>query len=199
MKEPVSFFSEHTAEYILMPQFAKMLGQHYENIVPMYFWTSREGGVFSRESMSGKLIKVVALYPRRPKIFSIDGDEIHVTFNEILFARAKEYIELGIGVFAGVPLVSNLSSLNFGVRCSWFNLRPWGCEQIALISLKGSIAKLNKGLDVVDALNLKSIIDRDCIEMDWCTAVNIIKTIKGGYFGGLFGDLYKPAYLIFSE
>ena len=44
MKEKYSsFISEHTAEYVLIPQLTDILKQKFEVVIPIYPWMTREG------------------------------------------------------------------------------------------------------------------------------------------------------------
>lgn len=63
-----SFMSEHTAEYALVPDLVAHLGKHFSNIVPVYFWTTREGAHVGRESIGKHTVRVVAAFARRSKV-----------------------------------------------------------------------------------------------------------------------------------
>src|SRR5689334_19704016 len=116
---PSSFLSEHSIELILAPKFARILSTRFPGVIPLYFWGSREGGRIGRNSITD-LVRVIALYPRRPKVSEPFQQVIEVKFNAHLFNRTWEFNQLGIPVFAGLPLVNCLNHFNFSTNCLWF-------------------------------------------------------------------------------
>lgn len=112
--------SEHTAEYIIVPAMTRVLNRVFEQVIPFYFWSTREGS--SVATVEGD-IRLLAVFPRRPKVIVPRQDSIMVKFNKILFETAQIFNEFGIPTFAGVPLVSSLDQLCLESRCAWFYLQ----------------------------------------------------------------------------
>src|SRR5690348_2806966 len=107
-----SFISEHTAELILVPDILRILQPVYPCITPLYYWASREGSIMSRRAFEHKRVRVLAFYPRRPKVKSPGMGTILVKFNELLYNRSSYFHSKGIPVIAGVPLADSLDRLS---------------------------------------------------------------------------------------
>lgn len=120
---PSGFMSEHSAEYVLVPDLACQLQAQFGRVVPFFFWARREGGRIAKESYSGS-VRLLAAYARRPKVDYPSDPVITVKFNDLLFERAWQLNRIGIPVLAGVPCVSSLAELRLGVQCAWFHIEP---------------------------------------------------------------------------
>ena len=117
-----SFISEHTAEYILVPDLVRRLMPEFPDIVPLFFWASREGNTTAQWSMEGVPVRIVTAFPRRPKILPDRSNRILMKLNGQLFNYASESSGRGIPVIAGVPLVTSLPTLRLNARCCWFEI-----------------------------------------------------------------------------
>jgi hypothetical protein len=196
---PTSFISEHSAELILVPQLIKDLSSQYPKITPIYFWSSREGGIMSRSSFQNKRIKILVLYPRRPKVSSPGSQKIEVNINELLLERAKFFSTNHIPVIAGVPLIDKLEDLHSGANCMWLGLDILGSEEILGIDLT------NKNVDSVytkpiTVSTILQLIDETII-LTWEAGIEKIKEIGKSahdyrFFNRMSGDLYKPIYFL---
>lgn len=122
--KPKGFMSEHTAEYALVSNLIAHLADCFPRVIPMCFWSTREGARIAEESMGGHRVRVVAAFARRPKVLRSGQPSILVKINAQLFVGAAEGSEFGIPVLAGVPLVASLSDFTIGVPCSWFYIAP---------------------------------------------------------------------------
>jgi hypothetical protein len=111
--------SEHTAEYVLVPALERILRQVYAAVFPFWFWSSREGS--SVADLPGH-VKLLAVFARRPKVFSPRDREITVKFHERISRIARRAVNSGIPVLAGLPLVSELCELASSPKCAWFVL-----------------------------------------------------------------------------
>lgn len=87
-----SFISEHTAEYIILPPLINAIEKKYSSVLPLFYWSSREGGSHGRDSLRFNNYKVIAVYPRRPKVLKVNSETICLTFNDILFDALKNSI-----------------------------------------------------------------------------------------------------------
>ena len=68
-----SFISEHTSEYILVPNIVRRLTQKFNQVIPVFLWLTREGNTTALEMMDGKQIRLLTAFPRRPKVLSPNG------------------------------------------------------------------------------------------------------------------------------
>lgn len=115
-----SFMSEHTAEYVLVPDLAHQLSSIYSSVVPFYYWRTREGANFG---VHGDVnARFVAVYARRPKVRRPGDVSITVKFNRQLFSHAEQLHHHGIPTLAGVPCISTLPDHQLGASCAWFAL-----------------------------------------------------------------------------
>lgn len=196
-----SFISEHTAEFILLPDLLDILSSVYKTITPLYFWTTREGGLLSRQSFLNKDIKVLAFYPRRPKVQNINSGTIQVKFNELLYKRSLYFQAKGIPVLVGIPLADSLDKLTNKTSCFWFDLNPQDSETIFDIDLKSNSISNSLIKRLLPSDILKKIEDVSFVT-NWTKVLQIIREAsifshnEPGFWNPFSGDLYKPTYLI---
>lgn len=198
-----SFMSEHTAEYALVPDRITKLGDRWSTIVPLYFWSTREGSRAGRESVCHWPVRVVAAFARRPKVAHPGSESILVKFNDVLFAAAHAGAEVGVSVFVGVPLVTDLVFYSVGVRCSWFHITSpskWNRDQELWLALSGQpqCAEPPQGIaGPLGATALADIAESESHELDWRSALEAMRYVKSAgrsqhpFFGG-----YRPFFLL---
>lgn len=195
-----SFVSEHSVEFVLVPQFAEILSVDYETVVPIYFWHSREGGNISKDCFTNRKVRIVALYARRPKIANAYQLEIDVKFNEVLFERSRQLKEKGIPVFAGVPLASSLDNFTLATKCAWFKINSNGVEQIIQLSCDYPTQILSQNIRLVSGTDILSIINEDSSQLSWPKAIEFLRELRNrsSYvrFWSFMGDTYKPIYFL---
>lgn len=199
-----SFMSEHTAEYALVPDLITKLADRCSTIVPVYFWGRREGSRAGRESVCRSPVRVVAAFARRPKVARPGSDSILVKFNNVLFAAAHAGAEVGVPVFAGVPLVTDLVFYSIGVRCSWFHVTSaskWSGDQELRLALNGQpqCAELPQGIaGPLSGTALADIAELESHELDWKFALEAMRLMKsaGGFHHPIFGVGYRPFFLL---
>jgi hypothetical protein len=197
-----SFISEHSVEFVLVPQFAEILSKEYPSIIPIYFWSSREGGKISRNCFAQNLLRIVALFPRRPKILLQRSSTIFVKFNDILFKRARKLEEMGIPVFAGVPLIASLDELSLNNKCSWFKINPNGQEEIIDLSSENPTLILTNSIKEISPSDVAEYVKSTSKLLLWSDCVAFFKSLRShsdsvGYWPYL-GDIYKPIYFLLS-
>ena len=124
-----SFISEHTAEYILVPDLLRRLTPHYQHIIPMFFWSTREGNTIAARTMSDVTVRLLTAFPRRPKITVTHPDRITMKVNQRLLAYSRAGAEMGVPVIAGIPLVSSFRDLRPDSPCAWYDLQPLSSEE----------------------------------------------------------------------
>jgi hypothetical protein len=209
-----SFLSEHSAEFVLVPQLIRILSDSYEGITPFYFWAGREGSLISKCCDTGESIRMVAVYARRPKISSYNDYEITVKFNAVLSEKAYEFSKVGIPVLAGVPRVTSIMDFRLEAKCSWFQIlsdgEPADIEGILNIddesSIKIPVNNFVRGPLSESAIN--SLMIQQCNQMKWVEAIDVIRTVRASrprnyldyssYLARMFGG-YKPFFLILRQ
>ncbi len=200
---PTSFICEHSAEFVLVPEFARILSRDQRHVTPIYFWSSREGCRISRECDRGEPIRVVAMYARRPKISDPGQDQILVKFNRELFLHARRLRDVDIPVFAGVPRVSTIMDLCIGAPCSWFEINgddsaPEG-EECTLDVQSGAVTSSSSQRSWVPATeeHIDRIVASSTCQMPWSDAIERIRFSRApqdslGWSSRL--GSYKPVY-----
>lgn len=200
-----SFISEHSAEYVLVPNIVSRLTGKYGQVTPVFLWLSREGNATALEMMADRRIRLLTVFPRRPKISSRLQDGITMKINHELLRYSAGSAGAGMTVLVGVPLLSSLSMLSIGTKCCWFELGASSTtdrDYFVEIGLNGMLISNDAPAQALSGpLNDAQIQDaaNRCRIMPWAQAVENIRWVRslqpevGGFpfFGG-----YKPFHLM---
>jgi hypothetical protein len=194
-----SFISEHTAEFLLVPQFIHALENRFSEIIPIYFWRTREGSNIAKASFRFRSVKLVAMYPRRPKIASIREEIFEIKFNQILFTRCQHLVGLGIPVFAGVPNAFSIEQLTSQCPCIWFQIKPSGSESIYRAQDDEIIDDDN--IQQIEPPLISNIVATEAVSRSWEDALSVMvgMSLQSGVRGLFMGDNYKPVYFILPD
>jgi hypothetical protein len=202
-----SFICEHSVEFVLVSFLTKLFSNHKQNIVPLYFWKSREGSSMSIRCGPNKPIRLLAMYARRPKVSEPEQDHILVKINGRLFERAYYLKENGIPTVVGVPRVSSIMDLYIGCPCSWFMLCPdKDCTQDVEfnIDIKSNKCYIKLPAEVrgpLDDVELISLFTKGKYIQSWHDAIEIMRSERLDHmyrrdllYWGM--SIYKPVYFI---
>ncbi len=202
---PKSFISEHSAEYILVPKLVSILEQHFSKVIPIYFWTTREGSLIARACQPPQNVKIIRVFARRPKINIPNQKSIEVKFNQSLFAHTEFVTSLGIPTFAGVPLASSILDLSSNTECAWFELtKPeegiiYELSLTAEIIQQSSISSAIEG-PLTELLLIDKIVGKAHL-MEWYKALDNLKLLRSlvgsGFWFGNGG--YRPFYILLFD
>ena len=118
--DPTSFMSEHTAEYVLVNDLVHRLSPAFPDLLPMFFWATREGNRTAIESMRNLNFRLLTCFARRPKVAQFVNEHILMKVNPELKQYYQACRPLGIPVVAGLPMIRSLSSLRLTSVCNWF-------------------------------------------------------------------------------
>ena len=203
-----SFICEHSAEFVLVPLLTQLFSAHKQNLIPLYFWKSREGSSISKRCDPNTPIRLLAMYARRPKICDPEQDYISVKINDILFERAYYLKENGIPTIVGVPRVSSIMDLYIGCPCSWFTLCPdrdFKSDVEFKIDIKSNKCDIELPTDIrgpLEHVELLSLFAKGEYLRSWQDAIGILRAEGldyGSYGNSIYwrmGRLYKPVYFI---
>ena len=203
-----SFICEHSAEFVLIPLLTQLFSAHKQNLIPLYFWKTREGSSISKRCDHNTPIRLLAMYARRPKICDPDQDYILVKINDILFERAYYLKENGIPTIVGVPRVSSIINFHVGCPCSWFSLCPdrnSNSEIEFRIDIKSNKCDIELPPSIqgpLEDVELLSLFNKGAHLPSWQDAIQILRAegLDYGFYGNSFywrmGGMYKPVYFI---
>jgi hypothetical protein len=200
-----SFISEHTAEYVLVPSLVSQLAGQFQQIIPVFFWLTREGNTTAIELMGDARTQLLTAFPRRPKVSSRSQDRITMKVNRELLEYSVASANEGISVLAGVPLVSSLSMLRMESRCCWFELNPSApidTDSFVEIGLDGTVVSNTAPSSALSGplsdIQIQQAALR-CPVMSWRMAVEKLRLIRSGqpeFRGFPFFRGYKPFHLV---
>lgn len=203
-----SFISEHSSEYILVAKLAGILNRQFDTVIPIYFLSTREGGLISSECSPSRLVKIVSVFARRPKVNVPNQPYVEVKFNESLFKIAGLSSLMGIPTFAGIPLASSIMDLNLAIDCAWFQLTGSEIGDVAYeIALDGKVLhKFRESSAIEGPLSQTELIGRvssACRSIEWGDAIEKLRTIRRGTRdetnGYPFGGGYHPFHLMLLD
>lgn len=202
-----SFISEHSAEFVLVSDFINIISSAnlYKNIVPFYFWKTREGSSISRLCDDGRKIGLIAMFPRRPKIDNPLQKDIAIKFNKSVLETASLLLENNIPTFSGIPLTSSIFNYGYKCPCMWFSLEPdaIGSNEIYIsidLSLRMVVNRLPKYIKgPLRPADILIIVNDHIKPVKWSYAIDILRSITSPslkIYQPFFGLQYKPVYFI---
>ncbi|MBN2239008.1 MAG: hypothetical protein JW712_04485 [Dehalococcoidales bacterium] len=214
MSTAISFFSEHTAEFALVPKLTSIFKAKYNYVTPIYPWMMREGNSLSRIIHNEDMISIIGLYPRRIKLNNFKDSNAIIKINREIILGAKTAFDLGIPMIAGCPLVRNFWELGDNPVCLWIdlnqcfcrgatdrdieivinNLSDWDYKDLSNIIFRNNNSMLDYLFGIMQPMNIDSAID----------SFRRIRNAQRGdqgfiyhYFG--LGGSYKPVYFLLKE
>ena len=202
-----SYVSEHTVEFYLVPRFRKALARGFKSTIALYFWASREGSIAARSACPRGQMRVIAVYPRRPKL-DPDRQTTAMKVNAELFCAAGEFRRLGVPVFAAFPLVGSLSDFAGDVDFLWFSIRCNGQGGRMGFDVEIEIGEAMPDRPVsrlLDGPLSDEDICRTVMEeskpLHWGEVIEAINRVRRLESAGLqprfpFGPVYKPVYFL---
>jgi len=206
---PTSFISEHTAEYALVHDLVAILSMKYANVVPMYFWTTREGATMALRSVGDCRVRIITAYARRPKVCSPTDTIIFMKVNSLLLQAGAMGVQTGIPVFTGVPLATGLLQYSINTPCCWFHIQdeyPDGRDINITISLSGKRQEDDSDssgiIGPLKAKDILSLVKKHARLMCWEEAVDCMRRIRCGgeiRMGAFYFSDYRPFYLVLPE
>jgi hypothetical protein len=201
-----SYVSEHTVEFYLVPRFRKALATHFRSTVAFYFWASREGSMAGRSAGLTGRMRLVAVYPRRPKLDPI-GQTTAIKINAELFCAADEFGRLGVPVFAAFPHVGSLFDFAEDVKFLMFSIRGNGrgrdAEDVEIevgetIPDQGALSLLDGPLTDEDICRTAMHESKPLHWGEAIEAINRVRLQESAHerWRSPFGPRYKPVYFL---
>ncbi len=200
-KYMVSFYTERTAEYSLVPSFSNLLSS-LGKVAPIFFWKTREGNKTSEAIHDEEEVRVIAFFARRPKIDTRNMNLIEMKINHSLYEFSERAKDLNIPVFCGLPITTNIFELN-EPDCLWFHVEGGYDDEYVDVNIENkrcfsSIPSLTQQ-DVID------IVNKESVKMPWKDAVEIMGKLNEnfstlGYVSRFMRNThYKPVYFLIKD
>lgn len=197
--KPTAFASEHTLEYALLFDLVRILSPLEFRIVPFFFWASREGSPKGRGSFPDSTLRLLAVFPRRPKV-QAGNPLVHVKFNAEVQEDAERLSRAGIPVVCGAPRGRSLEDCYLGCACAWFSIAHATDDDIGVDLDSGIRVESSDGSPIIGPLHedcLRGVVEGTS-PVRWSEALDAIFRVRPGgkRSSGLWGPHgYKPFYL----
>ena len=182
--DPASFMSEHTAEYVLVNDLVHRLSPAFPDLLPMFFWATREGNRTAIESMQHFNLRLLTCFTRRPKVVRFLNEHILMKINPELKQYYQACTPLGIPVVAGLPMIRSLSSLRLTSICNWFSLADFDCvdqEEFYVVVARDGTATLFESEDQLavplTTMKIENLV-RQSPKLSWHEAVSHLRDIR---------------------
>ncbi|WDK24333.1 hypothetical protein JH274_13375 [Xanthomonas campestris pv. incanae] len=208
-KNSTSFMNERSLEYVVVPELVRIISANGNSGAPIFFWKSREGEARSAHTHNGKMVRVVALFARRPKI-NEDPDIVSGKINWQLINFAIEAYKYGIPSIAAFCAGRTLFELD-PVNAYWISL--WEKKEIEDIQFYQHNCDKSPSL-LRDDGTLITTIHRERLAqsllaasepMSFTTAIQRMDQLRPFitnnpyYFNAFLSSSYKPVYLLIEE
>lgn len=205
-----SYLCEHTAEFILVPRLKSILGSRFGLVIPIYFWKSREGNSLSLQIHKDHVIRLLAMFPRRPKLMAPEDKMIWVKVNRALLEFSYAALRVGVPAIAGVPLARSFSELSEDREPIWIKLGNGSHKDIIFeVDIFGrkiqSICSEGHSLKMIEERDIPDLLEDKASRMSWPHAIDVISELRAeNYRDDFFGKFffiggYKPVYFLVFE
>lgn len=188
-----SYITERSAELTLVPYLKMELEKYFEYVVPLVPWLNRETSKLSKDVHSQDHFKILALFPRRPKLPKNGNEQIFVTINHDLFVFKQFAEEYMVPVIAGCPVASNFWELSVCRRNVWLSITEEKTNNYLNLIGDDFGKKLVEDLsilEIVELVNRSKLFNMD----RFSDFLNEAKYAMPRRF--LFGAKYKPVYFL---
>jgi hypothetical protein len=207
VSRPVSFLSEHSCEYVLVGDLARVLSAEYSRICPIFFWATREGTEATAMGVGSEPVRIITAFARRPKIGGHSKGTVLMKINLELFGAAAQGALGGCPVLAGVPLATGLLQFTLSTRCAWFHLRPQSTEASVDVEIqldldgqpRASSGSKNCVAGPLLPEDILRLVKSDARPLSWEEATRCIRAVRScGYPRShwFFTPGYRPFHLI---
>lgn len=117
------FYTERTAEYIILHDLYARICDQYHFFYPFFYQKNRDDTCLSYANEIDGLHLAVC-FARRPKAIAPDDPIATITFRPLLFEHTEYFAKIGIPSIIGAPLGTSIEKTCFGSKCCWFQLHP---------------------------------------------------------------------------
>src|SRR3989304_7928625 len=103
-----SFISEHSLEYMIAPQIGAVLKHKFSKVIPIYYWSTREGSSISSKIHKDQKLQIMAVFPRRPKLEKNNSELIYGKINDSIIEFSGVAKSFGIPPIFCFPVITSL-------------------------------------------------------------------------------------------
>ena len=201
----LSFISEHSLEYVVVPRICEILSASYKRIVPIYYWATREGNIVSRQLHSNMKLKILSVFPRRPKLDVIDSDVLYGKINQSVMEFAKAAKSCGIPTIFCLPLVKSLLDISSDCRCLYLNVSKHGGGDIHFRAIVESNridldCEETASITRLDGAAIMTMVSEGRV-LNWDDAIlhlNQLRNVNDRY-SRFWMSQYKPIYFLLFQ
>lgn len=162
-----------------MPRFCEVLRRKFKSPFAFYFWASREGRPPRSHDVPREPMRLVAVYPRRPKVFR-EGQEQVMKINAELFSAAADFRRFGIPTFAACPCATSIFDFADKVEFLWFALRGDGKETDLELEI-GCLRKAARVSPIEGPISDEracQIVSQESRPLAWDEAIEAIRYVR---------------------
>lgn len=185
-----SLMSEHSVEYCLIPRMLTILEKCYKNVTPIFPAMMREFGKKSYEHQNS-YFRVLALFPRRPKIKNYDQSGVYVTISHELLAFESFMSGVGITTIAGCPMARTIWDLSACPKIFWIDIAHGSMDKyLNRIDCDSVLGAAVSEQDILKRLSEARMFSLDSLG----DAVRTYRAING--CAPIYGPRYKPIFFL---
>ena len=185
----MSYISEHTAEYYLVPDLINILKEKYNFVSPLFPWVTRELSSISKKIHQNDKFHLLIMFPRRPKVLNSPDTDVYITINQYLFDFNNVAKSNQVPVIVGWPLAKNIWELP-SCHSKWVNIGEVYNDRYLY-----STQMLEQQSLVLDKIDILHLVEKSYI-FDFPSFNNLIKLFKEIQPYSPYGVLYKPVYFL---
>lgn len=185
-----SLMSEHSVEYCLVPRMLSILKQKYQDVTPIFPAMMREFGKKSYENQNAEF-RVLALFPRRPKIQKDFSFGLYVTISQELLDFEAFMRKEGMATIAGCPMAWTIWDLSREPNISWLDISHDSLgEYLNRIDCEKVTGAILKDQEILRRVSESKVFSLDGLG----DAVRLYRKINGSAF--IYGPKYKPVFFL---
>lgn len=107
-----SFISEHSLEYMIAPQIGAVLKCKFSKVIPIYYWSTREGSSISSKIHANQKLRIMSVFPRRPKLEKNNTELIYGKINDSIIEFSGVAKSFGIPTIFCFPVITSLFDID---------------------------------------------------------------------------------------
>ncbi|NNJ15818.1 hypothetical protein CSV86_011530 [Pseudomonas putida CSV86] len=167
-----------------------ILKQDYQDVTPIFPAMMREFSKKSYEHQNASF-RVLALFPRRPKITNHDHSGIYVTISQELHDFEAFMRGVGVITIAGCPMVRTIWGLSACPKISWLDIAHGSLgEYLNRVDCDDVSGALLSEQDILIRLSRAPFFSLDRLG----ETVRIYREINKSAF--IYGPKYKPVFFL---